>query len=139
MTHPIALVIGRTASDADLDDLRGLAFDVADRLRMSARIAVGREYDVTKFECVVLADNFAEGYESAVLGCEALTSDMCALWVSDVYEHPYTLQCGHCGEADADARPRLDGDTWSAPVCDSCADAHARGGLVGVLPLTAAA
>lgn len=135
--EPVALVIGSTTTDVDLDDLRALAHDVADRLRLPARIAVGRDYDVTDYECIVLADNFAEAYDSAVLGCEALTADVCTMWSNDLNEYAYSLQCGHCFEDDTDARPRLVGDTWTAPVCSGCVAVHARGGLVSAVPLAA--
>ncbi|MET8960962.1 hypothetical protein ABZX69_15980 [Streptomyces sp. NPDC004074] len=133
MVQRTALVVGRTNSDADLDDLRSLAFDVADRLRFPARIAVGREYNVSEYEVVVLAGNFAETYESAVLGCEALSADMYVLWDIELKETPYSLQCAQCYEDDDTTRPRLAGDMWSVPMCTSCVDAARRMALPGTL------
>ncbi|MFJ8599966.1 hypothetical protein ACIREM_14805 [Streptomyces shenzhenensis] len=116
-----------------------LAFDVADRLRLPARIAVGRDYKVEDYEVVVLAGNFAKSHESAVLGCEALTDDIRVLWDVDLDNHPFSFRCAHCFEygTDDDTRPRLQGDTWSAPVCDGCVAAHAALSAPGVLEVAA--
>ncbi|MFI6654771.1 hypothetical protein ACIBL8_04545 [Streptomyces sp. NPDC050523] len=105
LAQPTALVVGNASTPEALDALRGLAHDVADRLRYPARIAVGRDYDVTEYETVILARDFAEAYDSAVLGCEALSADVCTLWDTDVDGYAYSLRCEHCGEDDTDARP----------------------------------
>ncbi|AYN42479.1 hypothetical protein D9753_30385 [Streptomyces dangxiongensis] len=135
LAHRPTLVVGNTTTPDSYADVRAFACDVADRLRLPAVVAVGRDHDLTQYEGVVLADGWETSFESAALGCEALCEDMCVMLASDVYEHPITIRCGHCGDVDPEAAPVwLDG-RWTTSVCPSCVEAHACGGLVGVLPV----
>ncbi|MFF3166494.1 MULTISPECIES: hypothetical protein [unclassified Streptomyces] len=130
------LVVGNVETPDNYADLRAFASDVADRLRLPAVVATGRDYDLTQFEAVVLADGWETSFPSAALGCEALCADMCAMQTRDVYEHPINTRCGHCGTDDPQAAPVWLDERWTTSVCPGCATVHGVGGLVGILPAT---
>ncbi len=135
LAHRPILVVGNVTTPDAYADVRAFAADVADRLRLPAVVAVGRDYDLTNFEGVVLADGWETSFPSAALGCEALMSDMCVMEGHEIYAHPINTTCGHCGEDDPQAAPVWLDERWTTSVCPGCAEAHARGGLVGVLPV----
>ncbi|WP_432159008.1 hypothetical protein [Streptomyces sp. bgisy153] len=130
------LVVGSTTPD-DYADVRAFAADVADRLRFPAVVAVGRDYDPTEYEGVVLADGWERSPASAGLGAEALLSDVCCLTARDVYEHPVNTVCGHCGERDPEAAPVWLDERWTTSVCPGCASVHGVGGLLVALEASA--
>ncbi|MEV6535279.1 hypothetical protein AB0M86_37820, partial [Streptomyces sp. NPDC051639] len=75
-TEGVVLVVGNSVTPVALEDLTAFAFDVADRLGLPARIAVGMDYAVTDYAGVVLCDSYLDSVPSAVLGTEALEADM---------------------------------------------------------------
>ncbi|MFF2993316.1 hypothetical protein ACFVTC_01880 [Streptomyces sp. NPDC057950] len=119
------LVVGNASTPVALEDLTAFAADVADRLGLPARIAVGMDYDVTQYAGVVLCDSYLNSVPSAVLGTEALEADMFCLTADDLYAYGIDETCGHCGE-EGDAAPVLVGGMWTASVHASCVAAHAR-------------
>ncbi|MET9409705.1 hypothetical protein ABZX90_28640 [Streptomyces sp. NPDC002935] len=133
MAQPTLLVVGNTSTPAALADLTAFGFDCADRLGLPARIAVGRDYDVTQFAGVVLADSWLDSVSSVVLGIEAQEADMFVIDADALYTFPIDERCGHCFE-DGDAAPVLVGDTWTTSVHASCV---AEGARVQALGLTA--
>ncbi|MGW1256493.1 hypothetical protein ACWD5Q_15300 [Streptomyces sp. NPDC002513] len=138
LAQPAVLVVGNTSSPVDLEDLTALAFDVADRLQVPAKVAVGRDYDVTDFDGVVLADNWLDSVDSVVLGVEAQGADMFCIDTRTLYSFEPTTTCGHCFEMDPSAAPVLVGDTWTVSVCAPCVAEAARVAALtapGVLPV----
>ncbi|MFE9496315.1 hypothetical protein [Streptomyces collinus] len=120
-TNGRVLVVGATQTPADVADTSGYAFDVADRLRLPATVAIGADYDVTEWEGVALWDGWEASDTARSLVARALTTDMAVLTSDDVYAYPLVLECQHCFEADDTARPVLIGDvTWNAPRCQGC-------------------
>ncbi|MFE6157252.1 hypothetical protein [Streptomyces sp. NPDC057889] len=119
------LVVGNTSTTVALEDLTALAFDVADRLQVPARVAVGMDYAVTDFAGVVLSDDYLDSVASAVLGTEALEADLFVIRGVDLDAYASDERCGHCGE-DGDAAPVLVGDTWTTSVHAPCADEARR-------------
>ncbi|MEU2116168.1 hypothetical protein ABZ567_11025 [Streptomyces sp. NPDC016459] len=131
----VVLVVGDASTPDALDDLTMAASDVADRMGMFARVAVGRQYNVADYESVVLVDGWMNTVDSVVLGFEAMNTDMQCLTLNDVMEEPITDTCGHCGEKGAG--PLLGpGLTWTPSVCQGCADA-ASGRPVRLMSLAA--
>ncbi|MFE9684457.1 hypothetical protein [Streptomyces sp. NPDC006285] len=133
-TSRVVLVVGNAETPEALEDLTAFAFDVADRLRVPARIAVGRDYDVTQFAGVVIADSWLDSVSSAVLGVEAQGADLFLIDADALYAYDVDSTCGHCGEG-GDAAPVLAGDTWTTSVHASCVDAHERATALGLIPL----
>ncbi|MEU3297320.1 hypothetical protein ABZ722_33930 [Streptomyces longwoodensis] len=131
-TPGVVLVVGNTTTADDLADLTSFSCDVADRLGFPAVVAVGSDYNPTDFEAVVLADGCALSPSSALLAGEALLADVCVLWAEEVYRHPVTTTCGHCGEADREAAPIFLDGRWTVSVCPGCVSAS------GVEPAPAA-
>jgi hypothetical protein len=125
------LVVGDASTPVALEDLMAFGFDVADRLGLPARIAVGMDYDVTDYAGVVLADNWLDDVSSVVLGTEAQEADMFVIDADMLYAYAIDERCGHCGE-EGDAAPTLVGNTWSTPLHASCVAAHARMALPGL-------
>ncbi|MFF1764789.1 hypothetical protein [Streptomyces sp. NPDC058249] len=122
---PVVLVVGDASTPVALEDLTAFAFDVADRLGVPARVAVGRAYDVTDYAGVALADNWLDDVSSVVLGIEAQGADMFVIDADTLYAYAVDETCGHCGD-EGGAAPVLVGDTWSTSVHASCVSAHAR-------------
>ncbi|GGN38168.1 hypothetical protein [Streptomyces fuscichromogenes] len=132
------LVLGNVTTADNLADVTAFASDVADRLRFPAVVATHRDYDLSKFEGVVLADGWSESFPSAALGCEALTTDMCTMEARDVYEYAVNTTCGHCGEVDPEAAPVYRDGMWTVSVCPGCVSAHESLRFPGiVLPVAA--
>ncbi|MFJ8146192.1 hypothetical protein ACIQ6R_14095 [Streptomyces sp. NPDC096048] len=131
---PTVLVVGDATSPVALEDLEAFAHDCADRLQVPAKVAIGRDYDVTEYAGVVLDATWLDSVDSAVLGVEAQEADMFCIDAETLRAYESSRVCNHCYE-DAEASPMLVGDTWTTAVCRSCVDVHVRGGLpVGVLP-----
>ncbi|OIJ90892.1 hypothetical protein [Streptomyces colonosanans] len=124
-TSGVVLVVGDASSPVAREDLTAFASDVADRLQLPAKVAVGRDYDVKNFAGVVLADTWLDSVSSVVLGIEAQEADMCVIDADMLYAYSIDTRCGHCGEYD-DAAPVLVGNTWTTSVCAPCAAEAAR-------------
>lgn len=135
VARPI-LVIGNVTTADNLADVTAFASDVADRLRFPAVVATSRDYDLSQFEGVVLAEGWSTSYESAAFGCEALTADMFTMWAHELYDHPINTTCGHCGEDDQAAPVYRDG-VWTTSVCPSCVQAHESLRFPGILAVAA--
>ncbi|MFE9811355.1 hypothetical protein [Streptomyces sp. NPDC005548] len=114
------LVVGNTATPADLADVTAFAFDVAERLGLAVHVATDMAEDVTQYEGVVLADTWLDSVASAVLGSEAMASDMFCIEAADVYAFPSDAACTWCGDAGRVA-PRRTRDGWTAPMHFTCA------------------
>ncbi|MFF5537872.1 hypothetical protein ACFY71_36340 [Streptomyces cinerochromogenes] len=137
MAQRPTLVVGNVTTPDNFADVRAFSCDVADRLRLPAVVAVGRDVDLSLYEGVVLVDGWETSFESAALGCEALMSDMCVMEAHEIYAHPINTTCGHCGEDDPQAAPVWLDERWTTSVCPPCTDVHTRGGLVGVVSVAA--
>jgi hypothetical protein len=121
VSESVILVVGDASTIVALEDLTAFASDVADRLQIPAEIAVGRDYDITQYDGVVVADNYLESIDSAVLAIEAFEADVFAITADLLYAYPIDERCGHCGE-DGDAAPVLVGNVWTTSVCAPCVD-----------------
>ncbi|MFK0288533.1 hypothetical protein ACIQVL_49880 [Streptomyces sp. NPDC090499] len=136
MARPI-LVVGNFTTADNLADVTAFASDVADRLRLPAVVATGRDYDLSQYEGVVLADGWHASLPSAALGCEALLTDMCTLWAHEVYEYPVDTMCGHCGTDDPEAAPVYADGVWTTSLCPGCVAAHESLSFPGVVLVAA--
>jgi hypothetical protein len=122
------LVVGNASTAQALMDLTYFASDVADRLQVPATVAVGRNYDVTQYAGVVIAVDYLDSVDSAVLATEAFDAEMFVIDADTLYGYPIDDVCGHCGEKGA--APVLVDRTWTTSVCEPCADSARRhGGL----------
>jgi hypothetical protein len=133
----VVLVVGNAETEADRADLTSFGSDVADRLRMPAEIAIGREYNVTDYEAVVLCDSWTYSINSVVLGIEAQEADMACLTAADLLGYDIDTMCGHCFEYDAEAAPVLVGRTWTTSICPSCVATAASVALHGLSTVAA--
>ncbi|MEU4170442.1 hypothetical protein AB0F46_26645 [Streptomyces sp. NPDC026665] len=120
MAQPTVLIVGDTSTPVALEDLTAFAFDVADRLGIPARVAVGMDYDVAGYEAVVLDDSYLDSAPSTVLWVEATKADVCILTSREIYRYDSNDWCGWCGE-EGDAAPVLVGDTWTVSMHAVCA------------------
>ncbi|MFD4553257.1 hypothetical protein ACFWP5_02885 [Streptomyces sp. NPDC058469] len=137
MARNTILVVGNTTTPVDLEDLTAFAFDVADRLGLPARVAVGMAYDVTDYEGVVLCDTWLDSVPSAVLGVEAGEADMFSIGTQELYGFEPVKTCAHCLEDDDEAAPVYVGGMWAAPVCPSCVATAAGVALHGLSAVAA--
>ncbi|MFD3530270.1 hypothetical protein [Streptomyces sp. NPDC058664] len=134
ITEDAILVIGDVSSPEALDETTAFASDVADRLRIPARIAVGMDYDVRQYEGAVVLDNYLGSIASVVLAMEARQADMLCMDLQELFTYPIDDTCGHCLEDGA--KPHLVGDTWTTSVCLDCV-AVTRAGTAMSAPLVA--
>ncbi|MFF5713121.1 hypothetical protein [Streptomyces sp. NPDC012756] len=125
VTNGFIAVIGDTSTPDAYADTCAAGMDVADRLRIPARILVDMDHDVLRYEGAVLLDTYLDSVASAVLGMEAREADMMTLDYMTLMSFPMDFECGHCWERDETAQPRRVGDEWGTSVCDSCL-AHAN-------------
>ncbi|MEY2241596.1 hypothetical protein AB8A21_01320 [Streptomyces sp. BF23-18] len=131
LAQNIVLVVGNASTPEALADLTAFGFDVADRLGVPARIAVGRDYDVNDYAGVVLADTWLDSVSSVVLGIEAQEADMFDIDADALYAYAIDTTCGHCFD-EGDAAPVLVGDTWTTSVHASCVAEGARVRALGL-------
>ncbi|MFE5908913.1 hypothetical protein ACFQ6B_07465 [Streptomyces wedmorensis] len=129
ITEDCILVIGDVSTPEALDETTAFASDVADRLRIPARIAFGIGYDVRQYEGAVILDSYLGSVASAVLATEAMEADMMAMTVKELFTYPIDDTCGHCLEDGA--KPYLVGDTWTTSVCDDCVAVTLAGTVQG--------
>jgi hypothetical protein len=123
-------VVGASSTVDDFQNLNGQAFDVADRLGVSAivstfpDVSVPVDFDATEYDAVVLADGWHRSLSSGVCHGKALGAGVPVLWMADVYRHPMTDVCVWCGERDereAQPAPRFVNGTFTPAVCGGCA------------------
>ncbi|MFB7236000.1 hypothetical protein ACFCXK_14600 [Streptomyces sp. NPDC056269] len=134
ITEDCIIVIGDVTSPEALDETTAFASDVADRLKIPARIAFSMDYDVRQYEGAVILDSYLDSVASAVLATEAREADMFCIDVQELFTHPIDDTCGHCLEEGA--KPYLVGDTWTTSVCDGCVAMTLAGTATGA-PLAA--
>ncbi|MGW3632279.1 hypothetical protein ACWD7F_19300 [Streptomyces sp. NPDC005122] len=119
-TAPAVLVVGNTAGAVALADVVAFAYDVAERLGLSVRVATGMDEDVTQYEGVVLEDTWLDSVASTVLGTESKEADLFCVSAAELYAFPADNSCHWCGEGGRVA-PRRTRDGWTAPMHFTCA------------------
>ncbi|MFC7966857.1 hypothetical protein [Streptomyces cinereoruber] len=120
VTNGFIAVIGDTSTPEAFDETCAAGMDVADKLRLPARILVGMDHDIRAYEGAVILDTYLDNVASAVLAFEARSADMMALDYSEIMSFSIDLTCGWCGEEDETAEPRRIGDEWTQSICAGC-------------------
>ncbi|MYV64564.1 hypothetical protein GT043_01000 [Streptomyces sp. SID2131] len=121
VTNGVIAVIGDCSSPEALEATCAAGMDVADRLRLPARILVGMAHDVRAYEGAVILDSYLDSVASGGLAFEAQAADMMALDYSEIMSFPMDFVCGWCGEEDEEAtEPRRIGDEWTQSICEGC-------------------